>query len=244
MARNYAALPHEYIEEFKELTYEEIGRLVSALLHYSATGEDIKPEGNERFLWRRVVTQEDRFQESYDDIAKARSEAARKAANARWAVRGDADACARMPSDASDANTNTDTDTDTKTDTKTKTNTLPSIEGELFAPPTAEEVASYAKELGSSVYPERFVDYYASKGWKIGNAPMEDWRAAFRNWAREEQKRSQSPPPSSRPQKPSDALRGCETPVSTPDNLRTLERLERLRQRMKTGTDEETPRGA
>ena len=230
MARNYAALPHEYIEEFKELSYEEIGRLVSALLHYSATGEDVKPEGNERFLWRRVVAQEDRFQESYDEIAKSRSEAARKAANARWSVREDANACERMPSDASDANTNTDTDT--KTDTHTHTNTLPSIEGELYAPPTAEEVTAYAGELGSSVLPERFVDYYASKGWMLGNTPLTDWKAAFRNWHREEQARK-TPPPSPRPQRPSDALRNCETPVTTPENLRALERLERLREKMK-----------
>lgn len=239
MARNYAALPHEYIEEFKELTYEEIGRLVSALLHYSATGEDIKPEGNERFLWRRVVTQEDRFQESYDEVSNARREAGRKGAQSRW---GKTEEETALPDGkngkamlAIGKNSNTETNTDTKTKTDTKTDTLPSIEGELFAPPTAEEVAAYAKELGSSVYPERFVDYYASRGWKIGNAPMEDWRAAFRNWAREEKQRSQSPS-HYRGQKAPDDRWTTDTSRPRPEDTKTLERLEMLRRKMNADT--------
>lgn len=206
MARNYAALPHEYIEEFKELSYEEIGILLMALLQYSATGEMPELKGNERFLWRRVMAQEDRFQESYDEIANARREAGRRGAKSRWGGNGDEPVSDGKNGKAmvaigkngnTDTNTKTDTDTDTDTYTHTETDPLPSIEGEGFAPPTAEEVASYAREQNSSVDPERFVDFYASKGWRIGNAPMRDWKAAFRNWAREEQTRG-GPPPSSR----------------------------------------------
>ena len=29
---------------------------------------------------------------------------------------------------------------------------------------------------------ERFCDFYASKGWMIGNQRMKDWRAAVRTW--------------------------------------------------------------
>lgn len=85
------------------------------------------------------------------------------------------------------------------------------------------------------------MDYYASRGWSIGNAPMKDWRAAFRNWARDEKQRTQTSPPSSRPQKPSDALRNCETPVTTPDHLAVLAQLERRRQQMKTAHERENP---
>ena len=31
---------------------------------------------------------------------------------------------------------------------------------------------------------ESFVDFYASNGWKVGNAPMKDWKAAARRWVR------------------------------------------------------------
>ena len=51
-----------------------------------------------------------------------------------------------------------------------------------FRPPTPDEVASYCRERGNAVDAERFCDFYASKGWRIGNQPMRDWRAAVRTW--------------------------------------------------------------
>ena len=53
-----------------------------------------------------------------------------------------------------------------------------------FAPPTVEEVREYAKENGYDVDADRFVDFYASKGWLVGKNKMKDWRAAVRNWSR------------------------------------------------------------
>ena len=32
----------------------------------------------------------------------------------------------------------------------------------------------------------RFVNYYAAKGWKIGNDKIEDWKALVRNWERQD----------------------------------------------------------
>lgn len=51
-----------------------------------------------------------------------------------------------------------------------------------FSPPSVAEVATYCRERGSAVDPEAFVDFYAAKGWKVGNAPMKDWRASVRTW--------------------------------------------------------------
>ena len=53
-----------------------------------------------------------------------------------------------------------------------------------FTPPTVDEVAAYCRERGNAVDAQRFVDFYASKGWKVGNAGMRDWHAAVRNWER------------------------------------------------------------
>ena len=50
-----------------------------------------------------------------------------------------------------------------------------------FVPPTLEEVATYVRERGSSVDPQGFIDFYASKGWLVGKTPMKDWKAACRN---------------------------------------------------------------
>lgn len=55
-----------------------------------------------------------------------------------------------------------------------------------FTPPTVDEVAAYCRERGNAVDAQRFVDFYASKGWKVGSSGMKDWRAAVRNWERQD----------------------------------------------------------
>jgi len=59
----------------------------------------------------------------------------------------------------------------------------PRSKRERFSPPTPDQVADYAKSKGFSIDAARFCDFYASKGWLVGRAPMRDWRAAVRNWA-------------------------------------------------------------
>ncbi len=53
-----------------------------------------------------------------------------------------------------------------------------------FAAPTPAEVSAYASSAGIAIDPDRFVDFYASKGWKVGKNPMKDWQAAVRTWGR------------------------------------------------------------
>ena len=53
-----------------------------------------------------------------------------------------------------------------------------------FTPPSLDAVAAYCTERGNSVDPDRFVNFYESKGWMIGKSKMKDWRAAVRNWER------------------------------------------------------------
>lgn len=55
-----------------------------------------------------------------------------------------------------------------------------------FTPPSVDEVAAYCRERGNGVDAQRFVDFYASKGWKVGSSGMRDWRAAVRNWERQD----------------------------------------------------------
>ena len=52
-----------------------------------------------------------------------------------------------------------------------------------FVPPTPEEVDAYIAERGYSGFDgEGFCAFYASKGWKVGNQPMRDWRRACVTW--------------------------------------------------------------
>lgn len=53
-----------------------------------------------------------------------------------------------------------------------------------FEKPTVEEINDYCLERENDVDPEAFFDFYESKGWKVGRNPMKDWKAAVRNWER------------------------------------------------------------
>lgn len=55
-----------------------------------------------------------------------------------------------------------------------------------FKPPTVEEVRAYCEERQNSVDAEKFVDFYASKGWMVGSNRMKDWQAAVRTWERKD----------------------------------------------------------
>ena len=55
-----------------------------------------------------------------------------------------------------------------------------------FTPPDVTEVAAYCAERGNGIDANQFVDFYASKGWKVGTNPMKDWKAAVRTWERRE----------------------------------------------------------
>lgn len=57
-----------------------------------------------------------------------------------------------------------------------------------FTPPTLEEVSSYCEERQNGVDAQRFIDFYASKGWKVGNQSMKDWKACVRTWEQRNKK--------------------------------------------------------
>lgn len=53
-----------------------------------------------------------------------------------------------------------------------------------FVKPTIDEIRDYCRERGNKVDADNFFDFYESKGWKVGNAPMKDWKACVRTWER------------------------------------------------------------
>lgn len=120
MARDYAALPHEYLEEMAELDDAEFGRLARALLKYSATGEVVELSGNERFYYCRVIRREDRYQQSYESTSARNRENGKKGGRPK------------NPEKAGETQ-KTETNTETKTNTKTKTDPLPATAGKRAA---------------------------------------------------------------------------------------------------------------
>ena len=54
-----------------------------------------------------------------------------------------------------------------------------------FVAPTLEEVKAHLAERDWHVDAQEFIDFYASKGWKVGDQPMKSWESALskaRKW--------------------------------------------------------------
>ena len=203
MARNYAALYHEYLDEMADLSDAEFGRLARALLVYSSTGEFPALSGNERWFVRRVMAQEDRTQEGYEAAAaQRRANGAnggrpKKTGNNREEP-GETEKTEWNRTEPGETGNNREEPK--KPISKSISKSISSISpvGEIYnrapaqtgyvsmSPPTVEDVAAYAKEKGLALDPAHFVDFYASKGWKVGREPMKDWKAACRNWVRQD----------------------------------------------------------
>ena len=61
-------------------------------------------------------------------------------------------------------------------------NTLSIKKNTKFKKPSIEEIRLYCQERNNSVDPEKFFNFYESKGWVVGKSPMKDWKAAVRTW--------------------------------------------------------------
>lgn len=166
---------HSYLDTMEALNDAECGRLFRALLEYSATGAAPELRGNERFVFPGMRSQIDR------DIEKYNAKCARNRENGE---KGGGHSPPNAPERPRTPPKEKDKDKD-----KDKDISFPpdGVKDRARAHrPTVEEVASYCRERGNRVDPERFVDFYASKGWKVGNQPMNDWKACVRTWERRE----------------------------------------------------------
>lgn len=82
--------------------------------------------------------------------------------------------------------TNSHSESAAPASTQAVSNTTPPSGGQFpaepFVPPTVQQLQAFAKKNGLQVEPQRFINFYASKGWRVGNTPMQSWQAAALNW--------------------------------------------------------------
>lgn len=94
-----------------------------------------------------------------------------------------------------------DTDvTERDTEKETRVRDREKSKSKRFIPPSVQEIREYVTEMDYPVDPERFFDYYETRGWIAGKTKMKDWKAAVRLWARN-QRESVAEKPAPQPQK-------------------------------------------
>ena len=179
----------------------EAGRFLKALYAYVRDGEEYTGcNGREDpLVWQALETLREDVESFKQAEAnqKAEEEALREkrkqAAKARWGKQNDASASMCNAKNASASTcmicNASASENQNKNNIIIKENPLKGVKEKTasrFTPPTLDEVTDYCRERQNGVDPQRFVDFYASKGWKVGNQPMKDWRAAVRTWERKE----------------------------------------------------------
>lgn len=155
-----------------------------------------------------------------DEISRSRSEAGRRAINARWSKRdagtiadeydGDTTTLrdvagndtprinkntSRIKNDTSATPEGYETDTNKiKVNKKKKESKEKKSRPATFCPPLFSEVEDFVKQSGLDISATRFYEYYTANGWKAGRSQIVDWQAAARAWQAKEPRRQKPAP--------------------------------------------------
>lgn len=161
----------DYFDYFQTLTDDELGRVIRAIFAYQRTGE--LPSFDDRAL--KLVFDLIRNQIDRDfDKWRASAEKRKAAAQKRWSAKNQNRAAEEVPTVETALKEQTAAQENPTEEKKTPS--------KRFQKPTVSEVAEYVMQNSFDFAPQQFFDYYESKGWRVGNAPMKDWRAAARLW--------------------------------------------------------------
>lgn len=194
-------LYYDWEEYFDALeSTEEVGELILALFAFAKRGEVEQFTGALKMAFTMMTRTIARDSEKWEMECRNRSEAARK----RWDKEKSKVLYNSIPSSTSyntlyDSipsstsyadnsnkiidNSNQILDNNNNRGVSNETPPAKKSASKRFVKPTVEEISSYIKEKGyTDVNAQQFFDYYESKGWKVGNSAMKDWKAAVRNW--------------------------------------------------------------
>lgn len=199
MARpKFICLYVSYLDSIVIHSYETRGKLLTAMLEYASTGQEVKVPKSVESFWISMRQQIDRDLEKYEQICEAnRIKGAKGGRAPRKAT-----ASTSLPEQANEKEKENEKENIKEKEKKKekekerenkKENTIPGSGDEEnapapFIPPNSEEVKNYVYSKGLSMDVDLFMDHYTSNGWMVGSNPMKDWKAAVRNWNRKESK--------------------------------------------------------
>ena len=194
MAREYVPVFFEWLDDTQDLTNEEKGKLIDAVVSY-ASGKEYEHllTGGCKIAFRFMKGQIDRN----NVISEARSKAGSSKAeqtetNANKTKQTEANANKReqtttnLPKEKENKN-----EKEKEKENENKRECV--VTAQRFTPPTREEIDGYLRENRLEIDADRFMNYYQSNGWMVGQNHMQDWKAAIRNWAAKDRKERAEP---------------------------------------------------
>lgn len=165
----------DWLDAIEPLGDAERGRLFTSLLEYARTGAVPQLNGNERFIFPMMRAQVARDIAQMEATSENRGK--RKKANEDLSDLSDKSNLSGKRTQDKDKEEDKDKDKDKEGSPPTPSQ---------FIPPNVIEVRAYCNERKNHVDPQRFVDFYTSKGWMVGKTKMKDWRAAVRTWEKDD----------------------------------------------------------
>jgi flagellar biosynthesis GTPase FlhF len=179
----------EYESQLSRLSDEQLGKLIRAIIEYKKTGEpcdsgDIAVDLSFDFIKVDIDKQAENYRKKAD---AGRLGGSKNKQN-------ETDESNAKQNEANESKSNHKKEKEKEIEKDTEKESSPKGEQKKDAPrmvrPTVEEVSAYCRERGNTVDAQHFVDFYQSKGWKVGTQPMKDWRACVRTWEQREKPRA------------------------------------------------------
>lgn len=187
----YVCLYRSYLQTLAPFTDAERGRIMMAMLNYSATGEIPLFEGNERYIWPSVQSQIDRDLEAYRAKCSKNRENGTKGGRPprNPTVIPETEWLFEKPKKAKEKEMEKENEKENKNESESeKYMAGKPPKPARFSPPSVDEVREYCNERGyTTIDPERFVNHYAAIQWKVGQSVITDWRAKVDNWHKDDE---------------------------------------------------------
>ena len=188
MDKNSFLMYVDWNDMIEELDDQSRGQLLLAIMRYQSGAELPEMDIGAKVAFAQIRNQFRKDEEKYSRTVANRSAAGKLGGRPKANVSAEKQKKQMLLEESNTKQTEAKkADNDNVNDNVLKENTLKGAKEKRFAPPTPENVRGYCREMGyTNVDAERFVDFYAAKDWMIGKNRMKDWKAAVRNWARQD----------------------------------------------------------
>ena len=163
----YLKIFTDFMEVLEPLSDGAAGRLFRAMLLYARDGSEPTLKGKEAVAWTVARQHIDREAETY----------ARKTKHLKQGHVSVTENKVSVSEQDKEKDKYNDKDKDKDKD-------IFSQAEKKETHPTLEEIDRYIQQTHLSTDGQHFYDYYEANGWRMGQNPMRDWKAALRAWAR------------------------------------------------------------
>lgn len=164
------------------LSMESRGKIFTNMMRYFDGGEtelvELSPLESMAFNVIKV-----NIDDSFTDW-KEKSEKATSSINQRWHRDDDTDVYGRIQSNTKYTEDRRESTEERIQSTEDRGQKIE--ERGKIMPPSLDEVRQFADENGFRSDPEVFFNYYAARGWKVGNDVISNWEALFLTWEKRE----------------------------------------------------------